>query len=70
MPKKLESMIRRGAEEGVKTLRAICADENKKDADRIAAAKVLLDYGLKKENAGQPESLRVVLDDVPEEFLA
>ena len=70
MSAKLETMIRRGAQEGVQTLRALCADETKKDADRIAAAKALLDYGLKKENGEHPESLRVVLDNVPDEFLA
>ena len=57
------------AGEGVKTLRAICADGEKKDADRIAAAKVLLEYGLKREVAGG-DALRVVLENVPEEYLA
>ncbi len=70
MTDKLESMIRRGAAEGVKTLRAICADGGMKPADRIAAAKALLEYGLKRENAGEEGTLRVVLENVPEEFLA
>ena len=70
MTDKLESMIRRGAAEGVKTLCAICADDGMKPADRIAAAKVLLEYGLKRENAGEEGTLRVVLENVPEEFLA
>ncbi len=69
MPTRLDAMIRQGAGEGVKTLRAICADGEKKDADRIAAAKVLLEYGLKREVAGG-DALRVVLENVPEEYLA
>lgn len=67
---KLDLSVRRGALEGVKALRAICADESKKDADRIAAAKVLLDYGLRRETPEGNAALRVVLDGVPEEYLA
>ena len=70
MQNKLETMIRRGATEGVRTLRSICADGDKKDADRIAAAKALLDYGLKKDHADGGDTLRVVLENVPEEYLA
>lgn len=71
MTNKLETMIRRGAAEGVKTLLSICADGEKKDADRIAAAKVLLDYGLRRDLAGEEnEPLRVIFENVPEEFLA
>lgn len=70
MPTNLEATIRRGAAEGVKTLRKICVDTEKKDADRIAAAKVLLDYALRREGGAQDEAVRVVLENVPEEFLA
>lgn len=70
MQNKLETMLRRGAAEGIRTLRAICADGDKKDADRIAAAKALLDYGFKKEHADGADTLRVVLENVPDAYLA
>lgn len=69
MSNRLDAMIRRGAAEGVKTLRSICADGEKRDADRIAAAKVLLDYGIKKDNPDGSETMRVILENVPEEYL-
>ena len=48
-------------------LSAICANDAAKDADRIAAAKLLLEYGTK--GATKEEgTLRVVLDGVPEAY--
>jgi len=70
MPTNLETTLRRGALDGLKTLRAICADAEKKDADRIAAAKALLDYALRREAGASGDTVRVVLDNVPEEYLA
>ena len=48
-------------------LSSICANDAAKDADRIAAAKLLLEYSAK--GATREEStLRVVLDGVPEGY--
>jgi len=46
-------------------LQAICSKEEAKDADRIAAAKLLLEQG----GGGEGKELRVVMEAVPEEYL-
>lgn len=48
-------------------LSAICANDAAKDADRIAAAKLLLEYGAKG-GTKEENTLRVVLDGVPEAY--
>ncbi|NCB30141.1 MAG: hypothetical protein EOM66_01885 [Clostridia bacterium] len=47
-------------------LLVICADEEARDADRIAAAKLLLD------STGRegPETITVVMEGIPKEYLA
>lgn len=67
--KKLERMTKKGAEAGLACLLSICTDAEQKSADRIAAAKVLIDFGRKAESA-EEGSLRVVLEGVPKEFLS
>lgn len=47
-------------------LRSICENENAKDADRIAAAKLLLEYGAK--NGEEENTLKIVLEGVPEGY--
>ena len=47
--KKLERMTKQGAQTGLECLLAICRDEEQKAADRISAAKALIDYGRKAE---------------------
>ncbi len=49
-------------------LLAICRDEKQKAADRISAAKVLIEYGRKAEAADEG-AVRVVLEGVPKEYL-
>ncbi|HMM32715.1 MAG TPA: hypothetical protein PKB13_13170 [Clostridia bacterium] len=48
-------------------LSSICANDAAKDADRIAAAKLLLEYGAKG-GTKEESTLRVVLDGVPEGY--
>ena len=67
--KKFERMTKKGAEAGITCLLAICTDTEQKAADRIAAAKVLIDYGRKAEAVSEG-ALRVVLEGVPKEFLS
>ena len=66
--KKFERMTKKGAEAGLSCLLSICTDTEQKAADRIAAAKVLIDFGRKAE-AAEDGALRVVLEGVPKEFL-
>ncbi len=66
--KKLERMTKQGAQAGLECLLAICRDEEQKAADRISAAKVLIEYG-RKADALDDGSVRVVLDGVPKEYL-
>ncbi|MEA5059725.1 MAG: hypothetical protein VB049_06775 [Candidatus Pelethousia sp.] len=47
-------------------LLAICADEEARDADRIGAAKLLLD-SMGREG---PETITVVMEGIPKEYLA
>ena len=47
----------------------ICANDAAKDADRIAAAKLLLEYGAKAAPK-EENTLRVVLEGVPEGYFA
>ena len=67
--KKLERMAHQGAQAGYVCLRAICEDETQKAADRIAAAKVLIECG-RKADAQDGGAVRVVLEGVPKEYLA
>ncbi len=67
--KKLESMVKKGAQAGLACLLAICRDEEQKAADRIAAAKALIEYG-RKADGGSEGAVRVVLEGVPKEFLS
>lgn len=48
-------------------LSGICSSDAAKDADRIAAAKLLLEYGAKG-TSKEENTLRVVLDAVPEGY--
>lgn len=48
-------------------LRAICESESAKDADRIAAAKLLLEYGAKADTK-EENTLKIVLEGVPESY--
>lgn len=66
--KKLERMTKKGAQAGLECLLAICRDEEQKAADRISAAKVLIEYG-RKADAQDDGSVRVVLEGVPKEYL-
>lgn len=66
--KKLERMKKQGAQAGLECLLAICRDEEQKAADRISAAKVLIEYG-RKADALDDGSVRVVLEGVPKEYL-
>ena len=61
--KKLERMTKQGAQAGLE-----CRDEEQKAADRISAAKALIDYGRKAE-AVDEGAVRVVLEGVPKEYL-
>lgn len=67
--KKLQSMTKKGAVAGMECLLAICRDEEQKAADRIAAAKALIEYGRKGE-AVEDGTIRVVLEGVPKEYLS
>ncbi|MEN6471350.1 MAG: hypothetical protein ABFC62_07775 [Clostridiaceae bacterium] len=49
-------------------LRAICESGDAKDADRIAAAKLLLEYGVKADPK-EENTLRIVLENVPEGYV-
>lgn len=66
--KKLERMTKQGAQAGLECLLAICRDEEQKAADRISAAKALIDYGRKAE-AVDEGAVRVVLEGVLKEYL-
>lgn len=66
--KKLERMTKQGAQTGLECLLAICRDEEQKAADRISAAKALIDYGRKAE-AVDEGAVHVVLEGVPKEYL-
>ncbi len=48
-------------------LRSICEDDSARHADRIAAAKLLLEYDRRAEPGDDESVLRVVMD-VPREF--
>lgn len=50
------------------TLTGICANEDARDADRIAAAKLLMDICAPSVDNGANE-LKVILKDVPPEYL-
>ncbi|MEG1548322.1 MAG: hypothetical protein RR232_06115 [Clostridia bacterium] len=54
-----------GCREAVRALREICADPEAKQTDRIAAARLLMEYGMKEE--ADQNVLRVVMD-VPKEM--
>ena len=55
------------AEICIATLTDICTDTEARDADRIAAAKLLMDiYQDKSDTAGE---LKIILKDVPGEYL-
>ncbi len=45
----------------------ICENDAAKDADRIAAAKLLLEYG-EKTGQGEDGALKIVLEGVPEAY--
>ena len=49
-------------------LSELCADESVKPADRIAAAKLLLEHALKAAPDAE-NTVRVVLEGVPESYL-
>lgn len=49
-------------------LRAICESGEAKDADRIAAAKLLLEYGAKADPK-EENTLKIVLENVPEGYV-
>lgn len=66
--KKFERMTKQGAQAGLECLLAICRDEEQKAADRISAAKVLIEYG-RKADALDDGSVRVMLEGVPKEYL-
>ncbi len=52
----------------IATLTGICSNEDARDADRIAAAKLIMELcgGNEAQDSGE---LRVVLKDVPSEYL-
>lgn len=52
------------AHSALSCLRAICENADAKDTDRIAAAKLLLEYGAKAEPK-EDNTLRIVLEGVP-----
>ncbi|MDR0840805.1 MAG: hypothetical protein LBN26_05395 [Christensenellaceae bacterium] len=47
-------------------LHAICADEEARDADRIAAAKLLLEHA---GGGDAPGSLTIVMEGIPSEYV-
>jgi len=49
-------------------LKAICESEQAKDADRVAAAKLLLEYAAKAAPK-EENTLKIVLEGVPEAYL-
>ena len=58
------------AVEAVGCLRQIILDEGQKAADRISAAKLLMEYGLMKNQRPLEETvLTVRFEDVPESYL-
>ncbi len=65
-----KTIARKGAREALIALRQICGDQNAKDGDRIAAARLLLEYGGAEKGAPREEGLRVTLEGVPPEYLA
>lgn len=74
---RLDGAIRKAALAGTETLLYICKN-GERDADRIAAARALVEYGMKRaeaernakseRNAEGGEPLRVVLENVPGEY--
>ncbi len=69
---KLDIAIKKAALSGMETLLYIC-EHAEKDADRIAAARALVEYGMKRAEAAKGdtagEALRVVLENVPGEYV-
>ena len=51
------------------TLMQICTKEDARDADRIAAAKLLVDMCADKTAPEQDGELKIVLKDVPPEYI-
>lgn len=52
----------------IATLTGICSNEDARDADRIAAAKLIMEL-CGESMAQETNELRVVLKDVPSEYL-
>lgn len=68
---KLDIMLRKAMLEDIECLLAICNDDEQKASDRVAAAKALIDYGMKdsKKDNADASTLKVVFDGIPKEYL-
>lgn len=69
MAASLEAMIKKGALEGIKALTALCTDGEAKAADRIAAAKTLIEYSVRREPDASSNELKVIFDGMKKEYL-
>ena len=64
-----EGMLAHYCEEGLEALLAIIRSPGEKTADRIAAAKVLIDLGMKDCSSRDDGAVRVIMENVPGEYL-
>lgn len=69
MPAKADTTAKKAMKAGMAALLAICEDTEAKPADRIAAAKALLDYASRQSAPEDAGTLRVILDNVPKEYI-
>ncbi len=66
--KDIHSLCNKAAIEAIENLLAICNSSEEKTSDRIAAAKVLIDYGMEKQETDDSGVLTVMFDGIPKEY--
>lgn len=70
----VNALCRAAAKQALRHLRGICADAQQRAQDRVAAAKVLLEYGVGKssdaaEAASKDQTLTINIEGAPEDWL-
>lgn len=69
----VNALCRAAAKQALRHLRGICADPQQRAQDRVAAAKVLLEYGVGKSadagEAARDPVLTVNIEGAPQEWL-
>lgn len=67
---KLLKLMQKSALEAMECLRLMLADPELKASDRLAVAKLLVEYGVtdNERDAGESNRITVVMDGIPKEY--